>query len=394
MANSGSTYWCYRCERFVASRSRHIVICPDCGSGFVEELDDSDSTLVPLSPRHLLRPYHSPLSISTGAVGVSPNLSHTSYQGAAARRTRRRGAHDQPSSFNPVIVLRSPGENDNGGDNGSGSGDGESRTERRNYQLYYDDGAGVGLRPLPVSISEFLMGSGFDRLLDQLSHLEINDMSRLENPPAAKSAVESMPVVKIVASQVDVECQCAVCKEDFELDGEAREMPCKHIYHANCILPWLSLRNSCPVCRYELPTEAEGGVTSPPGSDAMDESAGMTIWRLPGGGFAVGRFSGGQRVAGRELSAVYTEMDGRFNENSNHGGAPRRITWASSATRTRERRGASTGHHFCKSGISHHGVITVTLAQKRSTINSACSLRVESWAVTTNTGSSCDWARP
>ena len=225
-------------------------------------------------------------------------------ENSAFRRPRRSSSGDR-SPFNPVIVLRGPSENPN---------------PNATFELFYDDGSGSGLQPLPASMSDFLMGSGFDRLLDQLALIEINGVGgrAFENPPASKSAVESMPTVEILESHVCLESHCAICKEAFDLGGEAKEMPCKHIYHEDCILPWLSMRNSCPVCRHEMPAEA-------PSVGGEEEAVGLTIWRLPGGGFAVGRFAGGRRAGEREFPVVYTEMDGGLNS----GGAPRRISWSS-----------------------------------------------------------------
>ncbi|KAM1804873.1 hypothetical protein ACFX12_030686 [Malus domestica] len=176
----------------------------------------------------------------------------------------------------------------------------------------------MGLRPLPSSMSDILMGLGFDRLLHQLTQLE-NGVTRLDHPPASKVAIESMPIIKIIDSHVSMELHCAVCKKAFELDPEAREIPCKHIYHSDYIFPWLSIQNPCPIYRHQLPTDVRGprgnGMASSENNGVVgkEETVGLTIWRLPGGGFTVERFTGDRRAAERELPIVYTKMNGGFN---------------------------------------------------------------------------------
>ncbi|EXC10702.1 E3 ubiquitin-protein ligase RING1 [Morus notabilis] len=309
-ANGTLSYWCYRCTRFVRVWVQDTVTCPHCDTGFLEEIE-SESTP---SFNHS-HPFSSPQSYGRDS-GQTPPLT--------SRRTRR--GSTRRSAFNPVIVLRGTAEESAGADG-----------ERTNsFELFYDDGSGAGLRPLPASMSEFLLGSGMDRLLEQLAQIEVAGFGRPENPPASKSAIESMPTIEIADSHVSLESHCAVCKEAFELGSEAREMPCKHIYHSDCILPWLSLRNSCPVCRHELPTEQAPESAEHAVGGADEETVGLTIWRLPGGGFAVGRFFSGRRSGSeREVPVVYTEMDGGVHSN----GAPRRVSWVSRRSSGRESRG-------------------------------------------------------
>ncbi|KAK3422498.1 probable E3 ubiquitin-protein ligase RHC2A [Eucalyptus grandis] len=320
MSSATSSYWCYRCSRFVRVWSPDSITCPNCDGGFVEEIENAAPLPIPGDARRSRR-FPTAAMYMIGSRSNQDRSPDFGGGGGGLRRSRRNGGDRSP--FNPVIVLRRPSD---------GSGDGG---ERSSYELYYDDGGGSGLRPLPASISEFLLGSGFDRLLDQLSQIEINGIGRFEHPPASKAAIESMPTIEIGEHHVSTELHCAVCKELFEFGSEAREMPCKHLYHTDCILPWLSLRNSCPVCRHELPADTSESQDTNRGENGRSEdedTVGLTIWRLPGGGFAVGRFSGGRRGGERELPVVYTEMDGGFN----NGGVPRRISWAARGSRGRE----------------------------------------------------------
>eukprot|EP00249_Psilotum_nudum_P016366 c25786_g1_i2 orf=476-2095(+) len=100
---------------------------------------------------------------------------------------------------------------------------------------------------------DYVDAQDFEQLLQ---HLWENDNSRRGAPPAAKSAIESLPSIVVEQQNLDDgSALCAICKDIIPLKKPAKQMPCSHLYHSDCILPWLSSRNSCPICRYELPTD-------------------------------------------------------------------------------------------------------------------------------------------
>ncbi|PSR89638.1 E3 ubiquitin-protein like [Actinidia chinensis var. chinensis] len=49
---------------------------------------------------------------------------------------------------------------------------------------------------------------------------------------------------------------CAICLDEFHVGSEVIRMPCSHVYHDDCIVSWLKTSNSCPLCRYEMPSSS------------------------------------------------------------------------------------------------------------------------------------------
>lgn len=58
--------------------------------------------------------------------------------------------------------------------------------------------------------------------------------------------VGELPTVEVVD---DV---CTVCIQCFESTVGAKQVPCGHVFHSHCLINWLSLHNSCPLCRFQL----------------------------------------------------------------------------------------------------------------------------------------------
>ncbi|CAA7062588.1 unnamed protein product [Microthlaspi erraticum] len=164
-----------------------------------------------------------------------------------------------------------------------------------------------------TSLGDYFIGPGLDLLLQ---HLAENDPNRQGTPPARREAVEALPTVKINEPLL----QCSVCLDDFERGVEAKELPCKHKFHVKCIVPWLEIHSSCPVCRFELPSANDDDDESKVESErarrvrSVQESSGGNVVESVGNGER-GREDDGRSGNGRRFSFPWP-FSGLFSSSS------------------------------------------------------------------------------
>ncbi|RYR79984.1 hypothetical protein Ahy_A01g004772 [Arachis hypogaea] len=217
-------YWCHMCSQMVNPITEGEIKCPLCQSGFVEEM--SNTTTV---SNMLEAPDFGPdRTLSLWApilAGLASELNENTDGDGNGRERERERERDRErviliNPFNQTIIV----------------------------QGSYDWNRGQGDNHTPIgSLGDYFIGPGLDLLLQ---HLAENDPNRHGTPPAQKEAIEALPTVTI-----DENMQCSICLDDLEVGSEAKQMPCKHMFHSGCILPWLELHSSCPVCRYQLPAD-------------------------------------------------------------------------------------------------------------------------------------------
>ncbi|KAI4320884.1 hypothetical protein MLD38_034320 [Melastoma candidum] len=106
-------------------------------------------------------------------------------------------------------------------------------------------------------------GVGPDDLLSRVTHvmfrvnidcLVINQPMDHQMTPADEAAIGALERVEAP----DEGCEesagcCCICLEEMTSEAEKRMMPCKHVYHEDCIVAWLKKSHLCPLCRFPLP---------------------------------------------------------------------------------------------------------------------------------------------
>ncbi|KMZ76410.1 hypothetical protein ZOSMA_102G00250 [Zostera marina] len=224
-------FWCYHCQttvRIMSSSNSGALFCPRCYGQFIYELD---------YPRPSLLFYYTP---PAPARGVTPTLFYTL---AAALRL-----------FDSLPVFRITDHRNTTVSDGPAHSPPTSATSNHPDVENSVDSSGV------INTGDYFSGPNFNQLID-----EITQNDRQGPPPAPSPSIDAMPTATINEQHLSLDgsSQCPVCREDFEVGEQVREMPCKHVYHNECIVPWLRMHNSCPVCRYRLPSQPVNDRESP-----------------------------------------------------------------------------------------------------------------------------------
>uniref|UniRef100_A0A023G8N6 RING-type E3 ubiquitin transferase n=1 Tax=Amblyomma triste TaxID=251400 RepID=A0A023G8N6_AMBTT len=251
-------FFCHKCNQEI-NPVLPEYICPRCQSGFIEELaqgppepsiEDSDDDLDHAAQFRelwnstimdvLRRLDRGPGSGGMVDDNLSPDAPSSSASDSMVRRRSPGRAGRRP---HPESQARQP-------------------LEGIIHQIFANLTGTTGFisnQGLPVLVNlhgnpgDYAWGrGGLDAVITQL----LNQLDGTGPPPLAKEKIEQIPTVKIAQEQVDKLLQCTVCMEEFKTGEQVKRLPCQHHFHPDCIVPWLELHGTCPICRKLLNEEA------------------------------------------------------------------------------------------------------------------------------------------
>ncbi|XP_029938300.1 E3 ubiquitin-protein ligase RNF126 isoform X1 [Salarias fasciatus] len=296
-----SRFFCHRCSAEIRPRLPEYT-CPRCDSGFIEELLEDRSA-----------DYGSMPTISSGPSNQQP-FEHTAdphwYAFPTGYVPFTLGVFDDTFDVGATLGAEDNQEAENRRERDLASRQRYSARQLRSRHSSRQVGRHEGVPTLEGIIQQVMNGiiaptampnigvgpwgvlhsnpmdyawgaNGLDAIITQL----LNQFENTGPPPADRDKIKSLPTVQITDDHVASGLECPVCKEDYIVGENVRQLPCNHMFHNECIVPWLEQHDTCPVCRKSLsgqntatnPPELSGmNFTSSPSSSSSSSSSSST----------------------------------------------------------------------------------------------------------------------
>ncbi|XP_060526632.1 E3 ubiquitin-protein ligase Iruka [Cylas formicarius] len=232
-------FYCHVCEVEFQNTTSNFT-CPHCSDGFIEELQDiaESNNAQSLSDLMDVQNWEDEDMDQDSAGGNSMNALPRLGRTRADTRRIRLGARPRTLTRLASSNLRQ-----------------QVPVENLIQDFIINLGVGVNWGE-PGNVQLFLGNpgdyawgrEGLDAIVTQL----LNQMDSTGPPPVSKAVIDALEVVEVTEEQVTANLQCSVCWEHFSFKEAVRQLPCQHVYHENCIRPWLELHGTCPICRQNL----------------------------------------------------------------------------------------------------------------------------------------------
>jgi hypothetical protein len=91
-----------------------------------------------------------------------------------------------------------------------------------------------------------------EELTNSVSNEIINELNQLENDkknPAPQIIIDNLECEKY---DIKKHSNCSICLEKYDKKDNICNLKCKHNFHKDCLTKWLTIDNSCPICRKSL----------------------------------------------------------------------------------------------------------------------------------------------
>lgn len=127
------------------------------------------------------------------------------------------------------------------------------RTEYLEEQSSRLSNASIMLRLLESSLRE-----EFNTLNNELNRLNARNNIGIQ-PSKFSNILSQRMKQKLRYITVDKECSqmgCPICSEDYIEGHKELILPCQHLFHEECVMPWLKDKKTCPMCRFEITDSA------------------------------------------------------------------------------------------------------------------------------------------
>ena len=257
-----SKFYCHSCTEEIDPKPDYT--CPKCENGFIEEITETTESPGSTSPHDITDP--SSITEIWGRAFLEnfqqqvSGVNQDRPQRSTSSDDRTESDSEDTETENPYVMTHSNGALPFTRIRVRTRNNRQQQNPRQVpylqglLQMFVDrltDQHGPSLNFVPIhgNPGDYAWGvHGLDNIITQL----LNQLEGSGPAPAEKCKIDSVPIVKITQKQADEGAQCAICFEDFAAGEEAKRLPCDHHYHDGCIVTWLEMHGTCPVCRKDL----------------------------------------------------------------------------------------------------------------------------------------------
>jgi len=259
--NISKKFWCFTCSsecqiNIIKDNDDEEYQCTKCKNTFIEEISAENN------PQNFHIEQSQQNNSQNNNIIANYSISISSINTNNENQTQNQSQTGRPDEYgmnNTLLFLPSTVnyiKRDNPTTRNSlfNYASGEIVTEiirPNNHNIFISRNINNNYMPILGFLSNHNNDTQFESLLNIIMSF---DSIHKGNPPASERAINNLKKIDINENNINKfnEEVCNVCLEMYKEGQISIKLECEHCFHEKCIIQWLKMRNTCPVCRHEL----------------------------------------------------------------------------------------------------------------------------------------------